>query len=99
MNMTTTENIVRQMTKKEAKKLEKPRDPIMATNLKRGQRVQIYEDPTKKDSLLHGNAKLLKLNDAQVYHDKQGYENWRVEMEDDGQEVDRIISVRHTVAS
>jgi hypothetical protein len=97
MNITTTENIVRQMTKKEEKKLDPPREPILASVLKKGQQVDVYDDPTKKDALLHGRAELKKLNDAQVYHDKRGYENWRVRFVDTGEESDRIISYRHLV--
>ena len=97
MNMTTTENIVRQMTKKEELKLDPPRLPVLNSNLKKGQQVQIYDDPTRKDCLLHGVAELRKLNDSEVYHDKRGYENWRVRFLDSGEEADRIISVRHVI--
>jgi hypothetical protein len=97
MNITTTENIVRQMTKKEEKALDPERLPILATTLKKGQQVDIYDDPTKKDALLHGRAELKKLNDAQVFHHLRGYENWRVRFLDTGEEADRIISHRHLI--
>ena len=97
MNITTTENIVRQMTKKEEEKIDPPREPILTSVLKKGQLVDIYDDPTKKDCLLHGRAELRKLNDAQVYHDKRGYENWKIRFLDTGEEADRIISHRHLI--
>lgn len=97
MNITTTENIVRQMTKKEEKELDPEREPVLTTTLKKGQLVQVFDDPTKKDCLLHGEAELRKLNDAQVYHDKRGYENWKVRFVDTGEEADRIISHRHLI--
>jgi hypothetical protein len=99
MNITTTENIVRQMTKKEEKALDPERQPILQSVLKKGQQVDIYDDPTKRDALLQGRAELRKLNDAQVYHDKRGYENWKVRFLDTGEETDRIISHRHVIAN
>jgi len=97
MNITTTENIVRQMTKKEEKALDPDREPILQSTLKKGQKVDVYDDPTRIDALLHGRAELRKLNDAQVYLHKRGYENWRVRFLDSGEEADRIISHRHLV--
>ena len=97
MNITTTESIVRQMTKKEERKLDPPREPILQSTLKKGQQVDVYDDPTRKDALLHGRAELRRLNDAQVYHHLRGYENWRVRFLDTGEEADRIISQRHVV--
>jgi len=97
MNITTTENIVRQMTKKEEKALDPEREPVLASVLKKGQKVDIYDDPTRRDALLQGRAELKKLNDAQVYHSKRGFENWRVRFLDTGEEADRIISHQHLV--
>lgn len=97
MNITTTENIVRHMTKKEEKERDPERLPILQSVLKKGQHVDVYDDPTRKDALLYGRAELRKLNDAVVYHDKRGYENWRVRFFDTGEEADRIISHRHLV--
>jgi hypothetical protein len=99
MNITTTENIVRQMTKKEEKALDPERQPVLQSVLKKGQQVDIFDDPTKRDALLQGRAELRKLNDAQVYHDKRGYENWKIRFLDTGEEADRIISHRHVIAN
>src|SRR4030095_4850862 len=97
MNITTTENIVRQMTKKEEKELDPERLPLLASTLKKGQQVDIYDDPTRKDALLHGRAELKKLNDAQVYHHLRGYENWRGRFLVSGGGGDRIIFPQHPI--
>lgn len=97
MNITTTENIIRQMTKEKEKEKDPDRIPILQTSLKKGQMVDVYDDPTKKEAILHGRAELKKLNDAQVFHHLKGYENWRVRFFDTGEEADRIISIRHLI--
>lgn len=97
MNLTTTENILRQMRPEEKEILDPEREPVLTSILKRGQKVEVYQNPLDKQSPCEGVAQLMKLNDGQVYHKDRGYENWRVRFVDTGDEADRIVAARHLV--
>jgi hypothetical protein len=101
MNITTTENIIRQVKKQQDRDERETqaaldRKPVMRGVLKKGQKVMVYLNPFDPKSESQGVAQLLSLKDGEA-NIKPGFETWNVRFVDTGDEEERIVGRRHVV--
>ncbi len=102
MNMTTTENIIRSVKKQQDRdereaNAARDRKPVLASALKKGQKVMVYINPFDPRSEAQGVAQLMSLKDGQA-NIKPGFETWKVRFVATGDEEERIVAIRHVLA-